>query len=184
MSVCEHTNSSPGFNFCCDNGRTPTTCCKNSSELIHSDAPFSSITAGPASQTPGVALQLGAPVAATTSPTQEIIGTFALASQTSQVTPDSSTSSVSNQTASTNFAPQAHPHHSALDAGLGSGLGGAFAITLTAFILVYLRRRKRRKQTEHDSKDEPHELPTADPSLRPNSMLFPAELNHETRRNH
>ncbi|KAL8666925.1 MAG: hypothetical protein Q9202_001165 [Teloschistes flavicans] len=174
VSICPSPNQ--GLSYCCDNGRAPSVCCNNATELLQGEAPFSSITAGPESRTVGTTLSTGASFS---------VVTTTLTHDTTSAKPSSYTSMLAlNSTVSpdpgastTNATSQAN-HHSRLGAGLGGGLGGFAGVSIISIGLFYLWRRK--KADKEEKRSGPHELePSYDPIHQPNAMLFPAELSHE-----
>lgn len=158
--------------MCCDDGRKPGTCCSNATEVFTLAAPFSSITAGPARPT-----SLAAAASSATSTSSDTI-TFVLRKT---VTPGTiytaSTQAVPTQPVSTAAAAASGHHGPNVGAGVGGAVGGAVLLASLISLLCLVRRRRKKRATERSIKDGHYELPSDDPTLGQNSMLFPAELH-------
>ncbi|KAI4238790.1 MAG: hypothetical protein L6R40_005645 [Gallowayella cf. fulva] len=155
------------------------------------EAPFSSITAGPASATAAASGtndddnsdDSSGPTATTRATSTLTLRRTVLSS------PRSSTLTMGIPPAATEAAtgaatpPSTEPaEHSHLGAGIGGGLGGALAALLLGIAIVICWRRRRQRsalQKGDESKSNYHEMDTPDPAHRHNSRLFPAELNYE-----
>ncbi|KAL8641844.1 MAG: hypothetical protein Q9228_001391 [Teloschistes exilis] len=173
VSICPSQDQ--GLFYCCDNGRAPLVCCNNVTEILRGQAPFSSITAGPETQTMGTTLSLAAPYSkAAATLTYETKSTKP-SSQAPMLAPNSTV--LPNSNASSASASSETNHPSRLAAGLGGGLGGLAGVSIIGIGLLWLWRQKKDQKGE---KEGPQELPqNNDPIHQPNSMLFPAELGHE-----
>ncbi|KAL8722303.1 MAG: hypothetical protein Q9225_001208 [Loekoesia sp. 1 TL-2023] len=74
--------------------------------------------------------------------------------------------------------PTASAHHgSKVGAAVGGALGGGIALSAIALLWLWRRRKSQKRPRERIKISRPFELPSHDPTLRPNSMLFPAELH-------
>ncbi|KAL8834244.1 MAG: hypothetical protein Q9170_003831 [Blastenia crenularia] len=174
VSVCDHNASAGGIHLCCDGGRTLGSCCKNTTEVFTLAAPFSSITAGPASATDTAA------TTSATSGTSDSAVTIT-SSSTSTSTPVLQSPIAQNPTPQ---APTAEPtprvnHDKIVGAAVGGGLGGGLILGTLALLAWLRRRRNKKKPTTKIHISLPLELPSNDPTFRSNSMLFPAELQHQ-----
>ncbi|KAL9580136.1 MAG: hypothetical protein Q9212_004671 [Teloschistes hypoglaucus] len=173
ISICPSFDQ--GLFYCCDNGRAPSVCCNNVTELLRGQAPFSSITAGPETQTMGTTLSLGAPYSKASATLTYVSKSAKPSSQPSMLAPNSTIVPIQN--ASSANATSQTDHHSRLAAGLGGGLGGLAGLSIIGIGLLWLWQRKKDQKGE---KEELQELPpNRDHIHQPNSMLFPAELSHE-----
>ncbi|KAL8736689.1 MAG: hypothetical protein Q9166_000055 [cf. Caloplaca sp. 2 TL-2023] len=139
---------------------------------MNREAPFSSITAGPASATAASILGDDDPSAPTSTSldtlTYTLRKTVSKPSTQPSIPPQNSTLGPQNTEAT---------HRSNLGAGLGGGLGGATAAILIATAIAIYWKRKHRRAEKGENKY--HEMESQDPTHRHNSMLFPAELTHE-----
>ena len=170
VSVCDHNGSAGGIHVCCDSGRTPGSCCKNTTEVFTLAAPFSSITAGPASPT-------GATTATTTGIPDSAATTTGLSSAAGPALQTSTAPDPARATSTA--APTANAHHGAtIGAAVGGALGGGIVLSVLALLWYWRRRKSRNVQPKRPKISRPFELPSADPTFRPNSSLFPAELHH------
>lgn len=173
VSICPSQDQ--GLFYCCDNGRAPLVCCNNVTEILRGQAPFSSITAGPETQTVGTTLTLAAPYSKASATLTYETKSAKPSSQAPMLAPNSTVLPNSNASSATASLQTKHP--SRLAAGLGGGLGGLAAVSIIGIGLLWLWRRKKDQKGE---KEGPQELPqNNDPIHQPNSMLFPAELSHE-----
>lgn len=174
VSVCDNVGAVAGLTLCCNAGRKPGACCTNRTEVFTLGQPFSSVLAGPATATESE------PVTATSSGTRTYL---LLKTVTPAQVHSVSTQDPAPTTPSTSAAPIAPPATQRNGPNIGAIVGGALAgallgISLTA--MFCLRRRRRRKiPTIRIIRDSQHELPSDDPTFRPNSKLFPAELHPE-----
>ncbi|KAL8800094.1 MAG: hypothetical protein Q9182_005406 [Xanthomendoza sp. 2 TL-2023] len=181
--TCSVTILLNGINICCDIGRKPGVCCKNSSEILTREAPFSSITAGPSSSTAAPSLDDDDDDDDEDGPTSTTRNTFTLTLRRTVTSSPSTLPTTLAQTIVVQTTGAAHSpvteaaHHSNLGAGLGGGLGGAAAVLVGIAIFFYSRRKKKR--VSKDKGSDYHELDHPDPTHRHNSTLFPAELNCE-----
>ncbi|KAL9012396.1 MAG: hypothetical protein Q9173_002836 [Seirophora scorigena] len=180
VSVCDPNGGTGGIHLCCDAGRKRGTCCNNQTEVFTLAAPFSSITAGPASAT-------NPPTANddSTGPTSTSSGTIVFEFQRT-VTPTSPSTPQAPSIDPTSPAAAADAAHRAqrlsIGAIAGATVGGALLLLSLAALLLYCIRR-RRKRTQRPAirviKANQHELPGDDDDAtrqRQNSRLFPAEL--------
>lgn len=174
VSVCDNVGAAAVLNLCCNAGRKPGACCTNSTEVFTLGQPFSSVLAGPATATDS------GPVTSTSSGTRTyILHKTVTPAQIHTV----STQDPAATTPITLAIPVTPPasHHDGPN--VGAIVGGVIAGLLLAISLIAmfcLRRRKRKKiPVIRIIRDSQHELPSDDPTWRPNSTLFPAELHPE-----
>ncbi|KAL8693935.1 MAG: hypothetical protein Q9218_001349 [Villophora microphyllina] len=144
---------------------------------MHAEEGFSSITAGPETQTAATTLSTGAPLSApSTTPAIQVLRTN-YSSQALGLLPSSTVLPRPAQSSSTTSSSSQTPHHSSIGAGVGGGLGSAIAISIIGVGLFYLRRRK--KQYSQEAKEEPRAKPNTTAISWPISTLYPAELSQE-----
>ncbi|KAL8652749.1 MAG: hypothetical protein Q9210_002501 [Variospora velana] len=181
ISVCDHNGGAGGIYLCCDAGRKRGTCCQNETEVFNLAAPFSSITAGPASATnPAVADD------DSLEPTSTSSGTLTYILQKTVKANAVSTYQASPPTDPPSPAATAADKPRPLNIGTvaGAAIGASLLLLSLAFLLYCIHRRHRRRS--HSKRptirilkpgDDQHELPSSDdPTQRQNSLLFPAEL--------
>ncbi|KAL9029433.1 MAG: hypothetical protein Q9196_002327 [Gyalolechia fulgens] len=168
VSVCDHNASAGGIHLCCDSGRTPGSCCKNTSEVFTLAAPFSSITAGPATPTNT------ATAAGTESPSP------ATTTTSSETVPSALQSSIApgpTQAMPTTVPESQTRHGATVGAAVGGGVGGGIVLGTIALLWLWRRRRSKKRRPKRLKISRPFELPSHDPTFGQNSMLFPAELH-------
>lgn len=74
--------------------------------------------------------------------------------------------------------PKTKIHNGAtIGAAVGGGVGGGIVLGTIALLLLWRRRRSKKKQRKRLKISRPFELPSHDPTIQQNSMLFPAELH-------
>ncbi|KAL8972907.1 MAG: hypothetical protein Q9197_002571 [Variospora fuerteventurae] len=186
ISVCDRNGGAGGIYLCCDAGRKRGTCCRNETEVFNLAAPFSSITAGPASATnPAVADDNDF----SREPTSTSSGTLTYILQKTIKANPVSTQQASPPTDPPSPAATAadKPHPPNIGTIAGAATGASLLLLSLAFLLYCIHRRRRHRRRSHSkrptirvlkpSDDDQHELPSSDdPTQRQNSLLFPAEL--------
>lgn len=157
--------------MCCDSGRKPGSCCKNATEVFTLAAPFSSITAGPATPT--------TTITSTSRRSSNPAATTTTLSET--VTPGLQSSIAPNATQiPPTAAPKSKTHNGAkIGTAIGGGVGGGIVLGAMALLWLWRRRRQRRKRRQQKKLkiSRSFELPSDDHTFQPNSTLFPAELH-------
>lgn len=155
--------------MCCDSGRKPGSCCKNTTEVFTMAAPFSSITAGPATPTnTATSASRNASNPATTTTLSE---TVTPAASPSSIAPDKT------QTTPTAVPKTKTRNGSKIGAAIGGGIGGGIVLGTMALLWLWRRRRNKKGPQRRLKISRPFELPSEDHAFQPNSTLFPAELH-------
>ncbi|KAL8941517.1 MAG: hypothetical protein Q9216_002199 [Gyalolechia sp. 2 TL-2023] len=146
-------------------------------------APFSSITAGPATPT-DTATTASKESSSKKSSSKESSSKKSSSPATTTtfseiVTPALQSSSDSGPTqAVPTVVPETKSNNgSTIGAAVGGGVGGGIVLGTIALLWLWRRRRSKRNQPKRLKISRPFELPSHDPTFHQNSMLFPAELH-------